>query len=330
MRPPTEELHELHVEVKKSPANPRLDRHLAMRFTDYSRTFIQKAIREGCVRINGETITKPSRDLLKGDVVDLTLPVLAENHLEPEPIPLQIIHEDEWLIMVNKPPDMVVHPARGHATGTLVNALLYHYKNLSDYNGPLRPGIVHRLDRDTSGVMIAIKDSRIHHKISEQFQARTIQKHYMAISEGELRFDSDIVDLPLGRHMRHREKMAVRKYDGKAAVTAYDVLERFRGFTLVRAAPKTGRTHQIRLHLKSIGNPIVCDMLYGKRDMCYLSDITGEEHTPDEKCLLERHALHAADIEFTHPATGKRVFFEAPLPADMAGLLEALREHRKT
>lgn len=329
MRPLTDETNHFTVHVKREKSAQRIDRYLAVKFTDYSRTFIQKLIREGAVKVNGQTV-KPSHEVVKRDVIDVELPELDTVDLEPEPIPLSIIHEDDWLIVVNKPPDMVVHPARGHARGTLVNALLYYAQQLSDLNGPLRPGIVHRLDRDTSGVILTVKDCRIHHKLSLQFQRRTISKHYLAIVEGEVRFDSDVVDLALGRHLRHREKQAVRKFDGKEAVTAYEVLERFKGFTLVKAEPKTGRTHQIRLHLKAIGNPILGDALYGKREECYLSDITGQAHTDDEVPLLERHALHAAEIAFTHPGTNERVKFAAPLPDDMRAVLEALREHRAT
>lgn len=327
MRPFTDEVKHFALEVKRLPIARRLDRYLAIKFTDYSRTFIQKLIRDGAVTVNGRQ-AKPSYEVCKRDVLEVTFPELASSDLEPEPIPLDIVHEDEWLLAINKPPDMVVHPARGHASGTLANALLHHAQQLSDVNGPLRPGIVHRLDRDTSGVIVAIKDSRIHHKVSEQFQQRTVSKQYIAIVEGEVRFDSDVIDLPLGRHLRHRQKMAVRKYDGKPATTAYEVMERFDGFTLVKAEPKTGRTHQIRLHLGALGNPIVCDALYGKRDACYLSDLTGRTRRDDEQPLIERQALHAAEIAFMHPGTQEMVKFAAPLPSDMAALLAALRQHR--
>ena len=327
MRPFTDEVKQLELEVKRLPIARRLDRYLAIKFTDYSRTFIQKLIREGAVTVNGEP-AKPSYEVCKHDVLQVTFPELADSHLEPEPIPLHIVYEDQWLLAINKPPDMVVHPSRGHASGTLANALLHHAQQLSDFNGPLRPGIVHRLDRDTSGVILAIKDNRIHHKVSLQFQQRTVSKHYLAIVEGEVRFDSDVVDLALGRHLRHREKMAVRQYDGKPATTAYEVVERFRGFTLVKAEPKTGRTHQIRLHLKAIGNPVVCDAMYGRREECYLSDLTGQPRGDGELPLIDRQALHAAQIAFVHPGTQERVTFAAPLPQDMAALLDALRRHR--
>ena len=327
MRPLTDQTQHFTVKVKRNTHTRRLDAYLAIKFPDYSRTFIQKLIRDGAVTVNGQA-RKPSCELNRGDVIDVTLPELVESEIEPEPIPLDVVYEDPHLLVINKPPHMVVHPARGHASGTLVNALLHYGKELSDTNGPLRPGIVHRLDRETSGVMLTIKDNLIHHKISMQFQNRTVRKRYVAIVEGEARYDSDVVDLPLGKHLRHREKMAVRRYDGKPATTKYQVLERFRGFTLMQAEPKTGRTHQIRLHMKAIGNPILCDALYGKRVECFLSDLAGCERTQDEAPLLARQALHAASIAITHPVTQQPMEFTVPVPDDMEAVLAALREHR--
>ncbi len=327
MRPVSGEVQINRIVVKRGPSARRIDLYLAAKFPDYSRTFIQELIRAGAVRINGRRV-KPSTEVHRGDEIEVELPELVENEIEPEDIPLDILHEDDWLMAVNKPADMIVHPARGHQTGTLVNALLHYGLSLSDNNGPLRPGIVHRLDRDTSGVILVVKDRQIHHRLSQQFQARTIHKQYLAIVEGELAFDNDLIDLPLGRHLRHREKQAVRPYDGKPAQTVYHVKERFRGFTLVQCEPKTGRTHQIRLHMKAIGHPIVGDLLYGRRDACYLSDLLGETPREDEEPLLNRHALHAWRISFRHPATDEDVTFTAPLPEDMERLLHALREHR--
>ncbi len=327
MRPVSNDITSQQILVKRHPAAHRLDLYLAAKFPHYSRTFIQELIRAGAVTIDGKP-AKPSTEVHKGETIAVELPDLVESEIEAEDIPLDIIHEDQWLMAINKPADMIVHPARGHQTGTLVNALLYYARDLSDNNGPLRPGIVHRLDRDTSGVILVVKDRTIHHKISQQFQARTIHKRYVAVVEGEVPFDNDLVDLPLGRHLRHREKQAVRKHDGKPAQTIYHVVERFRGFTLVECKPKTGRTHQIRLHMRAIGHPIVCDLLYGKRDACYVSDLLGKMPEEGEEPLLSRHALHARKISLTHPGTGEKVTYAAPLAPDMARLLAALREHR--
>lgn len=327
MRPMSEHATPMQIRVKRHPNAHRIDLYLAAKFHDYSRTFIQQLVRGGAVTVNGKPV-KPSTEVQKGDTIDVELPDLVETEVQAEDIPLDVVHEDEWLLAINKPADMIVHPARGHQTGTLVNALLHHAETWSDTGGPLRPGIVHRLDRDTSGVILAVKDRTIHHKISRQFQARTIHKRYLAIVEGEVQFDNDVVDLPLGRHLRHREKQAVRQYDGKPAQTVYHVAERFRGFTAVECEPKTGRTHQIRLHMRAIGHPVVCDLLYGKRDACYLSELKGGTPAEGEEPLLSRHALHAWQIRFHHPGTDEDVTYTAPLPADLRGLVAALREHR--
>ena len=220
---------------------------------------------------------------------------------------------------------LVVHRSKGHQTGTLVNALVHHFKHLSGVSGPLRPGVVHRLDRDTSGVILVIKDDSVHEQIARQFEHRLVRKEYIAVCEGRFDLDGDLIDAPIGPDTRRRERMRVRQSAGKAAQTVYEVGERVGPFSVVRCFPRTGRTHQIRVHLRYVGHPIVADALYGRRDAIYASDLTGGEHPPEEEPLLGRQALHARRLTITHPVRGETMTFEAPLPADMAGLIEALR-----
>jgi 23S rRNA pseudouridine1911/1915/1917 synthase len=223
---------------------------------------------------------------------------------------------------------MVVHPAGGHPSGTLVNALAFHCQNLSQVNGPLKAGIVHRLDRDTSGIMLVIKSDAVHSHIAMQFEKRYVRKEYIAVVEGEVMFDSDEIHLPIGRHKTDRQKMAVRRDNGKEAISIYEVLERFRGYTLVKVMPKTGRTHQIRVHMQSIGHPVVADFLYSGHESCYLSDLLQKERESGEVPIIERQALHAYRIEFFHPIQNKRMEFQVDLPEDISLLVKTLREVR--
>jgi 23S rRNA pseudouridine1911/1915/1917 synthase len=232
--------------------------------------------------------------------------------------------------VVNKPPGMVVHPARGHWSGTLAGALAHHFGDtLSALGGPTRPGIVHRLDRDTSGVILIAKNDLAHSRLSLQFQERTVRKEYFALVAGQPSLDRDVIDEPLGVHPQHRQKMAIRRDDPQrqAAETFYEVVERFLGFAAVRIEPKTGRTHQIRVHLGHIGCPVLCDRQYGGRARITRGEIRGD---PDDAAvLLQRHALHARRLRFTHPETGNPVEVEAPLPADMEAVLDELRRYRR-
>jgi len=318
---------EIELVVSKEIAGRRLDRFLSSRFPDYSRTFLQKLIDEGNVLVNGKRV-KRSYEVGRGEVIRLTLPPREEETIEGEDIPLDIIYEDEHLLLVNKPAGMVAHPARGHASGTLVNALVFHCQKLSDARGPLKPGIVHRLDRDTTGILLVAKTNPAHHDLTLQFERREIYKEYIVVVEGEVELDSDVIEKPIGRHPRVREKMCIRK-DGRMAVTRYEVMERFRGYTLLRAIPKTGRTHQIRVHLRSINHPVLGDPLYGRHHPCYLSELRDEEPREGEEPIIERQALHASVIGFTHPVSGERMQFEAPLPEDMKRLIAALRRYRR-
>jgi 23S rRNA pseudouridine1911/1915/1917 synthase len=312
-------------EVGRSPRSDRIDKYLSHRFPDYSRTFIQKLIKDGGIIANGNPV-KSSYTPVPGDRIVAKIPTLRKERIEPEEIDLDIIYEDEWLIVVNKPSDIVVHPSRGHQSGTLVNGVAYHCKKLSERGGALRPGIVHRLDRDTTGVILMVKDESVHEEIARQFEHRKVKKEYVAICEGHVELDSDIIEARIGNHPRAKEKMSVRPDTGKTAKTIYKVAERIGNFTIIRCFPHSGRTHQIRVHLRHLGHPVVCDAQYGHRKTIYLSDLTGGEHHPAEKPLLARQALHARRLTIYHPELGKDMTFEAELPADMRSFIDALRD----
>ncbi|HEX4149829.1 MAG TPA: RluA family pseudouridine synthase, partial [Pirellulales bacterium] len=246
----------------------------------------------------------------------------------PENIPLEILFEDAELAAINKPPGMVVHPGRGHWAGTLAAALQFHFDKLSQLGGPTRPGIVHRLDRDTSGVIVVAKHDQAHQVLSDQFAARTVEKEYFAIVAGVPDLDRDTIDLPIGVHPYQREKMAIRRDDpsSRPAQSFYEVRQRFDGFAAVSVIPKTGRTHQIRLHLASIGYPVLCDRQYGGRARVTRGELL--RRGEDDDVLLERHALHSRRLRVSHPATGQPLELVAPLPADLTRMLALLGELR--
>ena len=321
------QIKEVTFDIKKVFDDKRIDRYLASRLPDYSRTFLQKLVKEGAVLVNGRTV-KSSYDIQKGDLISVRVPVFEESKVVPEDIPINIVYEDDYLMLINKPYDMVVHPAGGHPSGTLVNALAFHCQNLSQVNGPLKAGIVHRLDRDTSGIMLTIKSDAVHSHIAMQFEKRYVKKEYLAVVEGELMLDSDEISLPIARHMIDTQKMAVRHDIGKEAVSIYEVIERFRGYTLVKVMPKTGRTHQIRVHMRAIGHPVVADYMYSNQESCYLSDLLQKEREPGEVPIIERQALHAHRIEFFHPIQNKKMEFEVDMPEDISALVNALRDVR--
>lgn len=312
--------------VRRRIDGKRIDAYLASRFKEYSRNFIQKLIEAGGISINGSPV-KRSCKVRHGDVIEARVPTLRAEVAEPENIPLDILYEDDWIIVLNKPADMVVHPSRGHSGGTLVNALSYHCQTLSGVNGPLRPGIVHRLDKDTTGVILAIKEASVHEEIARQFEFRTVRKEYIAVVEGRLALDGDLIDLPLGKHRSHPEKQAVRHGVGRSAQTVYKVVERLGHYTIVRCFPKTGRTHQIRVHMMAIGHPIAADFLYSSADVLYPSDVLGEKSSPEEEPLLTRQALHARSLTIDHPVTKERMTFEAPLAPDMQRFVDFMRAH---
>jgi 23S rRNA pseudouridine1911/1915/1917 synthase len=323
----------LEFEVRSRTDNRRIDAYLSNRFADYSRHVIQKIIDAGGVLVNGRPV-KASYRVRPGDAVSIRLPELPDTAPQPEDIPLEVLYEDDALTVVNKPAGMVTHPARGNWRGTLVNALQFHFDSLSTLAGELRPGIVHRLDRDTTGLLVVVKDDRTHRRLAEQFERREVQKQYLALVAGVPQRHSDYIAQPIGFHPTHREKMAIRlpADGGKEAVTFYEVIERFKGFALVRCKPETGRTHQIRVHLTHIGHPILADKLYSGRDRITLADLLAPANRTavvgaSETVLLDRQALHAYSLKFRHPSTGAELSLEAPLPEDMARTLAALRVH---
>ncbi|MFH1716460.1 MAG: RluA family pseudouridine synthase [Planctomycetota bacterium] len=316
----------LTLHVGNSIKERRLDKYLHGRFSNLSRRFLQDAIKQGTVTINGK-IAKQSQKLNPGDEITLTLPEPPSKDILPEDIPLNIIYEDDELIILNKQPDMLVHPARGNTHGTLVNALAFYSDKLSSGLGEFRPGIVHRLDRNTTGVMVATKNDSAQWKIAKQFENRQVNKAYLAIVHGTPELTADRINAPLGIHPRIREKYAIRPDTGKESITFYEVLESFRGFSLLKMAPKTGRTHQIRIHLSHIKHPIVADDMYGGK-LVYPWQLADTEPAVQEP-VINRVALHAWTLEFRHPTTNEMMKFEAPMPEDMQNLLDSLRKYRK-
>lgn len=317
----------LELTVPPEAADWRLDQFLARQFPDYSRTHLHRVINAAAVKVDGERV-KAAWRLRPGQVVTIFLPELPRVGPAPEDIPLDVLYQDEFLAAINKPPGMVVHPGRGHWSGTLTSALQFHFDQLSSCAGPTRPGVVHRLDRDTSGVIVVARHDQAHQKLAAQFEARTIQKEYFAIVAGEPSMDRDWIDQPIGVHPYQREKMTIRRNDPAArpAQTFFEVLERFDGLAALRILPKTGRTHQIRVHLASMNCPVLCDRLYGGRSRITRGEL--RRVPTDEMELLARQALHARRIALHHPMTGLPLAIEAPLPPDLVNLLAALREFR--
>ena len=288
----------------------RLDKYLAEQFPEQTRSYLQKLIKDGEVTVNGKNV-KTGYQLSKGDEVSVNIPEPKELDVEPQKMDLDIVYEDDDVILINKPKGMVVHPAPGHTTDTLVNGLLYHCKdNLSGINGVARPGIVHRIDRDTTGILIVCKNDMSHNSIAAQLKEHSINRRYRALVHGNLKDDTGTVEGPIGRHPIDRKKMAINEKNGKPAVTHYTVLERFGNYTLIECKLETGRTHQIRVHMTSIGHPLVGDEVYGPA-----------------KCpfKLQGQCLHAMVLGFVHPRTEEYMEFSADLPKYFEDLLRKLR-----
>ena len=289
----------------------RIDRYLSDTLEDRSRSYIQKIIKDGHVTVNQKPV-KANYRLSVGDRVEVTLPEAKEPDIEPENIPLDILYEDQDIIMVNKPKQMVVHPAPGHYSGTLVNALMYHCGDeLSGINGCMRPGIVHRIDMDTTGSLVVCKNDKAHQSLSEQLKEHSIRRIYVAIVHGNIKEDSGTVNAPIGRHPTDRKKMSTHCKNGRNAITHYKVLERFGDYTYIQCELETGRTHQIRVHMASIGHPLVGDEVYGPKK-CPFKGLQGQ-------------TLHARTLGIIHPSTGEYLEVNAPLPEYFVDLLDRLR-----
>ncbi len=290
----------------------RIDRYLSEELEDRSRSYIQKLIKEQYVKVNEKPV-KANYRLSLGDMVEIDLPEAKEPDIVPEDIPMDILYEDQDIIMINKPKQMVVHPAPGHYSGTLVNALMYHCGDeLSGINGTMRPGIVHRIDMDTTGSLVVCKNDMAHQSLSAQLKEHSIRRIYVAIVHGNIKEDSGTVNAPIGRHPTERKKMSTHCKNGREAITHYQVLERFGDYTYIQCELETGRTHQIRVHMASIGHPLLGDQVYGPK-----------------KCpfpTLQGQTLHARTLGIIHPRTGEYLEVNAPLPDYFEELLESLRK----
>ncbi len=299
----------LEFTINNNQIKQRLDKFLSKESKNLSRSYVQELIKEGDILVNNKRIKKSYR-LELGDKIEVNLPQPEELELLPEDIPLDIIYEDDDLVIVNKQPDLVVHPAPGHQSGTLVNALLYHCDNLSGINGVIRPGIVHRLDKDTSGAIVVAKNDRTHLSLADQFKERDTKKIYLTLVHGQVKYNKGKIDAAIGRDSHDRKKMAVTSKNSKKAISRFEVLERFDDYTLVKVKLETGRTHQIRLHMNYIGHPVVGDSLYGYKR---------------EGLNVKRQMLHSYILGFNHSKKDEWMEFKAPLLEDMESIIEKLR-----
>lgn len=303
-------MNEIVMEITPEMEGERIDKCISNYLESLSRSYIQKIIKDGKAYVN-DAVVKANYKVKVDDKVQFEIPDCEEPDIPPQDIPLDILYEDKDILIVNKPKDMVVHPAAGHYEGTLVNAIMFHCKDeLSGINGVLRPGIVHRIDKDTTGSIIICKNDEAHRKIAQQLKEHSITRKYRAIVYGRIMEEEGTVNAPIGRHPTDRKKMAINEKNGKPAVTHYKVLERFDKYTYIECQLETGRTHQIRVHMTSIGHPLLGDEVYG-----------------NVKCpfKLEGQTLHAMTIGFIHPTTGEYVEYEAPLPEYFEHLLQILR-----
>lgn len=297
----------IHLDADENWMDERIDKFLSAQLPEQSRSYLQKIIKEGSVLVNGSSV-KASYRMDDQDEVTIDLPELKEPEIVAENIPLDILYEDDDLLMVNKPKGMVVHPSAGHTTGTLVNAVMYHCKeDLSGINGVMRPGIVHRIDKDTTGVLVICKNDKAHNFVAEQLKEHSITRKYRAIVNGVIKEDEGTVNAPIGRHPTERKKMAINEKNGKHAVTHYRVLERFANHTYIECQLETGRTHQIRVHMASLHHPLLGDTVYGSQKNPY---------------HLEGQTLHAMVLGLIHPSTGSYLEVTAPLPEYFQKLLK--------
>lgn len=292
-----------------SEAGNRLDRVLADRLDGVSRAAVQALIKSGAIVVNGKN-ERASYRVAEDDHIIITLPEEADEGIQPENMPLDVLHEDDDLVAINKPAGMVVHPAHGHRTGTLVNTALYHWPEMAGVGEPERAGVVHRLDKETSGVIVMAKTTDALEELQAQFQAHTVRKRYIALVEGMPHSDTGIIDAPIGRDSRNRKRMAVIS-GGRESVTHFSILEVFDQYTLLEIELETGRTHQIRVHLAWLGHPVVGDTVYGYRK---------------QRIRMKRFFLHAADLEVDSPSKGERLTFHAPLPTALEAILKKLRQ----
>lgn len=316
--------------VRRRLPGRRLDKYIHSRHPRMSRTTVQRLIKQGAVTVNGLP-TKPSYEPSAGDVIEVLVPPPEPTDIVPEDIPLDILYEDDYLLAINKRTGIICHPARGGQTGTIANAVAFYAETLSHGDDPFRPGIVHRLDKNTTGVMLIAKADEAHWRLSLQFERRTIDKTYFGIVEGSPRLDGDIIDMPLAGHPTIKDRyivpgMPVRPMLFKEAVTRYEVVERFKGFAIVDMHPKTGRTHQLRVHMSAIGHPMMGDTFYGGH-FHSARELTGDPSASGE-ALIPYQSLHARRISFTHPIDEKRMTIEAPLPEQLQGIVEMLRTYR--
>lgn len=307
---PGDALKTLNLNVANNAVGKRLDKYLLDNIEDYSRSHLQKLIKKGYILLNGEK-TKPSHKIKRGEAISIVIPKPKEMELFPQDIPVEIIFEDQFMAIINKPVGMVVHPSPGHDDGSLVNALLYQLDDLSGINDVLRPGIVHRLDKETSGVMVVAKNDKAHLELARQFHDREVFKEYRAIVHGQIGNKKGSIKLPIGRHPKHYNLMCAQYGEGKKAETNYEVIELFDEFTYVAAFPKTGRTHQIRVHFQSLRHPLLCDKSYGGKIVYGIP--------------INRVALHAHKLHIKHPDTGEAMTFESPIPEDFNDALECIR-----
>ena len=309
--------------------NRRLDAVVAAHLPDCSRSLAAHLIGSHKILVDFQP-KKPGYRVKAGEKIQGRIPVPEPVEYEPEPIPLDILYQDSDVVVLNKPAGLVVHPAPGHRSGTLVNALLYHCPDLGGIGGEIRPGIVHRLDKDTSGTMVVAKNAEALESLAQQFKARTVRKKYLALVYGELKKDAGTIDLPIGRHPVHRKQMSTTTRKGRRAETSWRVCEKFKGITLLELTLKTGRTHQIRVHCTAMGHPIVGDQVYRSRK--WLKDMDRLFSGKSSSMVVElkavpRQMLHAWRLRLTHPHTGEIMTFESPIPTDMETVIEKLRSN---